>query len=47
MIHVGFDAPPKLVEQEERNEEKLVHYRKVRDEIKDFILSLPDSLANQ
>ncbi len=46
-IHVGFDDPPKLAEGEETDEKKLVHYMRVRDEIRDFILSLPDSLSNQ
>ncbi len=46
-IHVGFDDPPKLAEQANSEDEKLVHYRRVRDEIKDFILSLPDSLASR
>ena len=46
-IHRGFDDPPKLAEIAETDEEKLVHYRRVRDEIRDFILSLPDSLLNE
>ncbi|MBM9514933.1 arsenate reductase ArsC [Desulfogranum marinum] len=46
-MHMGFDDPPKLAEQAENEEEKLVHYRRVRDEIRDFILSLPDSLSNK
>jgi arsenate reductase (thioredoxin) len=46
-IHVGFDDPPKLAENETTDEEKLVHYRRVRDEIKEYILSLPDSLTNK
>ncbi len=46
-MHMGFDDPPKLAEQAESEEEKLVHYRRVRDEIRDFILSLPDSLSNK
>lgn len=46
-IHVGFDDPPKLVEQAATDEEKLVHYRRVRDEIEEFILCLPDSLSNK
>ena len=46
-IHVGFDDPPKLAEQAATDEEKLVHYRRVRDEIKEFILSLPDSLSSK
>lgn len=46
-IHVGFDDPPKLAEKAKNDEEKLVHYRRVRDEIKEFVLSLPDSLTNK
>ena len=46
-VHVGFDDPPKLAEQGANDEEKLVHYRRVRDEIKEFILSLPDFLENK
>ena len=43
-VHQGFDDPPKLAEKAETDEEKLVHYRRVRDEIREFILSLPESL---
>lgn len=43
-IHIGFDDPPKFAEQATTDEERLVHYRRVRDEIKEFIFSLPDFL---
>mgnify|MGYP001547453697 CR=1 FL=1 len=43
-IHRGFDDPPKLAEQAKTDEETLVHYRRVRDQIKDFIATLPHSL---
>ena len=43
-IHRGFDDPPKLAEMAKTDEEKLVHYRRVRDQIKDFIATLPHSL---
>ena len=46
-IHVGFDDPPKLADSAETDEEKLVHYMRVRDEIREFILSLPDALSNK
>jgi arsenate reductase len=46
-IHVGFDDPPKLAEKEHTDEKKLTHYMRVRDEIREFILSLPDSLSNK
>jgi arsenate reductase len=47
VIHVGFDDPPKLAAQAKSEEEALAHYRRVRDEIRDFIPTLPGSLANQ
>jgi arsenate reductase len=43
--HKGFDDPPKLAAKAKTEEEKLVHYRKVRDEIQRFVESLPDSLS--
>ena len=43
-IHRGFDDPPKLAEQAGTDAEKLVHYRRVRDEIRDFVAALPQSL---
>jgi arsenate reductase len=45
LIHKGFDDPPKLAAQEETEEERLSHYRRVRDEIRDYVESLPDSLG--
>lgn len=44
-IHHGFDDPPQLALDAKNEEEKLTHYRRVRDEIRDFIVSLPDSLT--
>ncbi|MBW8035312.1 MAG: arsenate reductase ArsC [Planctomycetes bacterium] len=44
VMHVGFDDPPKLAEIAETQEEKLNCYRRVRDEIKKFVLTMPDSL---
>lgn len=38
VIHVGFDDPPKLAEGLSGEEAKLDCYRRVRDEIKKFIL---------
>lgn len=42
--HVGFDDPPKLAKQAKTEEEILDCYRRVRDEIKSYIETLPDSL---
>lgn len=44
-IHVGFDDPPKLAEGAKSEEEALGHYRRVRDEIKEFVLTLPNALT--
>ena len=44
-VHVGFDDPPKLAQESKTDEEALNHYRRVRDEIKDFINTLPDALS--
>lgn len=48
VVHAGFDDPPemarKLAEKGVSEEEQLDCYRKVRDAIKDFVLTLPGSL---
>ncbi|MCK4907930.1 MAG: arsenate reductase ArsC [Spirochaetes bacterium] len=44
VIHHGFDDPPKLASNEDTEEAKLKHYRRVRDEIMEFVNTLPDSL---
>ena len=43
-IHHGFDDPPRLAKSAKTEEEALSHYRRVRDEIKAFVKTLPDSL---
>ena len=44
VMHVGFDDPPKLATSAETEEEALAHYRRVRDEIRAFIETLPTRL---
>jgi arsenate reductase len=44
VIHQGFDDPPFLAKDAETEEEALGHYRRVRDEIRDFIEKLSDIL---
>jgi arsenate reductase (thioredoxin) len=44
VIHVGFDDPPKLAKSAASEEEALGHYRRVRDEIRAFVETLPESL---
>ena len=44
VVHVGFDDPPKLAESTKSEEEVLGHYRRVRDEIRAFVETLPEAL---
>jgi arsenate reductase (thioredoxin) len=44
VVHVGFDDPPRLARDAKTDEERLAPYRRVRDEIRAFIKTLPDSL---
>ena len=44
VVHVGFDDPPKLAALVTGEEKKLNCYRRVRDEIKAFIETLPEGL---
>lgn len=43
-VHKGFDDPPSLASEDSTEEEALFHYRRVRDEIKEFVKKMPDSL---
>ena len=44
-LHAGFDDPPKLAETAESGEAAMAHYRRVRDEIRQFVESLPGALT--
>jgi arsenate reductase len=44
IIHAGFDDPPKLAAACASEEEKLNCYRRVRDEIKAFVVTLPEAM---
>lgn len=44
IVHVGFDDPPRLAENVSTEEEEMIHYRRVRDEIREFIEKLPDAI---
>jgi arsenate reductase len=44
VVHHGFDDPPRLAKPYESKEEILSHYRRVRDEIRDYIAVLPGVL---
>jgi arsenate reductase len=47
VVHRGFDDPPKLAQSAATEEEALVHYRRVRDEIREYIETLPESLSSE
>ncbi len=44
IVHVGFDDPPALSLNAKTEDERLGAYRRVRDEIKSFVMGLPESL---
>jgi len=47
LIHAGFDDPPRLAENAKTPEEAINCYRRVRDEIKDFVRTLPEVLFKE
>jgi arsenate reductase len=44
LLHRGFQDPPLLALGAKSEEEAMSHYRRIRDEIRAFIETLPDSL---
>lgn len=44
VVHVAFDDPPRLARSARDEEEAMRHYRRVRDEIRAFVETLPDAL---
>jgi len=47
VVHVGFDDPPRLAEGAASEDEALGHYRRVRDEIRAFVETLPEALVSR
>ena len=47
VLHAGFDDPPKLAAGAKTEEEALAHYRRVRDEIRAFVETLPEGLTGR
>ena len=45
VVHVGFEDPPKLAKWAGTEEEAMDHYRRVRDEIRAWVETLPGSLT--
>ena len=46
IVHVGFDDPPKLAQAAQSEEEALTHYRRVRNEIRQFVSTKLESLLD-
>jgi arsenate reductase len=46
-VHAGFDDPPRLAKNAKTEDEALNVYRRVRDEIKDFVQTLPETLFKE
>jgi len=46
-IHVSFEDPPRLAANAGSEEEALMHYRRVRDEIRAFVERLPEVLTQE
>ncbi len=44
VFHAGFDAPPRLAAAMQDEQARLDCYRRVRDEIRQFIMQLPELL---
>ena len=47
VVHVGFADPPRLAEGAASEDEVLGHYRRVRDEIRAFVETLPEALVSR
>lgn len=45
-LHRSFEDPPALARNAASEDEALSHYRRVRDEIRDFVQTLPDLLKD-
>lgn len=44
VVHHGFDDPPRLAKHAATEEEAMQHYRRVRDEIREYVQHLPELL---
>jgi len=47
VIYHGFADPPRLADKAKSEQEVLVHYRHIRDEIRAFVQSLPQALSEK
>ena len=44
VVHVGFDDPPRLAADAKTDQQRLAPYRRVRDQIRAFVQTLPEAL---
>ena len=47
IVHVGFDDPPRLAREAANEQQALDCYRRVRDEIRRYVQTLPEALMGQ
>jgi len=47
IVHHSFDDPPRLAQDSATEEEALMQYRRVRDEIRDFVEKIPEVLKKR
>jgi arsenate reductase len=47
VVHVGFDDPPKLAKEAKSEQEAVDQYRRVRDEIRAYVETLPEALTGK
>jgi len=47
LVHVAFDDPPRLAAEAHSEEEAMAPYRRVRDEIREFVEKLPEILTEE
>ena len=46
VVHHGFEDPPQLAAHAKTEEAAMSHYRRIRDEIKEFVLGIPANLGD-
>lgn len=44
IVHAGFDDPPRLAQGAVNDDDAMRHYRRVRDEIRRFVETMPESV---
>jgi arsenate reductase len=44
LVHKPFDDPPRMAREAASEEQAMSHYRRVRDEICDYVTTLPEAL---